>query len=387
KILYLITQSELGGAQSYIFDLAKNLKEEYEISVAFGLSRNRRGEPGEAGELAKALKSEEISAFFLPHLKRRICPRNDLWAYFEIKALIKKLEPDIIHLNSSKISILGSLAARAVKSKKTQIIYTAHGWVFNEPMSGIKKAFYKWAEKFTARYKDKIICVSEFDRQAALKEEIAPAEKLVTIHNGIGEINFLTKEDARQKLNLPPDSLVIGSIGNLYKTKGFEYFIEAAASLLKSQLSGQTKAQAGQTARSPLAFIIIGEGGERKNLEALINKHHLEKQFILAGRISDASRLLKAFDVYVSSSVKEGLSYTLIEAVQAGLPIVATEVGGNPEVLAGYSADLVEPGDSQALAEKISRHLGRPFPIKKIPQGFTLREMLEKTKKIYASSF
>ena len=372
KILYIITQSELGGAQSYVFDLAKNLKEEYEISVAFGLSRNQRGEPGDDGELAKSLKGEGIAGFILPHLKRSISPINDLLAFFEIKRLIKKLKPDIIHLNSSKISILGSLAARSLNPGKSRIIYTAHGWVFNEPMPGIKKAFYLWAEKFTARFKDKIICVSEFDRQIALREKVAPAEKLITIYNGIGPINFLPRDEARKKLNLRPDSLVIGSIGNLYQTKGYEYFIEAAFSLIS------------KNPQLPLQFVVIGEGGERKNLEALINKRHLEKQFILTGRIPDAAQLLKAFDVYLCSSVKEGLSYTLIEASLAGLPLVATNVGGNPEIIEDISKHrLVEPKNKNSLADSIVSCLNNNTEAAYGKNKFSINDFLAKTKNIY----
>lgn len=370
KILYLITQSELGGAQRYIFDLAKNLKNGYEISVAFG-------EQGEKGGMAEALKNLNIPCFSLPHLRREISPVNDLMAASEIRKLIAKIHPDIIHLNSSKISILGSLAAIG---KKSRVIYTAHGWVFNEPLSPWKKTFYRLAEKLTARLKDKIICVSEFDRQIALKEKIAPEEKLLTIHNGIAPVDFLTKEEARKILNLNTNSLIIGSIGNLYKTKGFEYFIEAAH-LVTAEFP-----------KLPLKFIIIGEGGERKKLEALIKKHNLKERFTLAGSISEAGKLLKAFDIYVCSSVKEGLSYTLLEASQAGLPIVATEVGGNSEIIKNMETGIiVEPKSAASLSEKIiklinNKELSLKLAdcAKKNARDFQSGQMINKVKSLYS---
>ncbi|MFA6394029.1 MAG: glycosyltransferase [Patescibacteria group bacterium] len=414
KILYLITQSETGGAQRYVFDLAKNLKEEYDISVAFGPLRWSYGEagqqsearkPGKTSELAKTLKNENIPYYIIPHLKRDISPFNDVAAISEIVALLKTIQPEILHLNSSKISILGSLAGLFIKLKikncKLKIVYTAHGWVFNEPMSFLKKLFYKWTEKITARFKDKIICVSEFDRQAALKEKIAPPEKLITIHNGIGPINFLSREQARKEIEFriknlelrAQNKIIIGSVGNLYKTKGYEYLIEAAKILKEKFLIPRLALGEPRRVNSKFLIFIIGEGKERKKLEALIKKNNLEDMVILAGRIPDAARLLKAFDIYVCSSVKEGLSYTLIEALRAGLPIVATNAGGNPEIIAG-AADgaLIPVKDAKTLASQIEKFIKDKIPARELsslrqknPQEFTLDKMIKKTKEIYNS--
>ena len=175
------------------------------------------------------------------------------------------------------------------------------------------------------------------------------------------------------------DTFIIGSIGNLYKTKGYEYFIQAADILINKHHILAT-------------FLIIGEGGERKNLEALIKKYHLENNFILAGSIEQAARLLPAIDIYVCSSVKEGLSYTLIEAMQAGRPIAATDVGGNPEMVVNEKTGLLsKPADPNDLAEKIktllnnqalAAELGRRAQAKAAVE-FNLKTMLEATKRAY----
>jgi len=400
KILYFITQSEFGGAQRYVFDLADNLKADFRVAVAMG-------EQGDNGKLAKILHDNNIEYFIIPRLKRSISPINDIIAWFEIKKLIKNYRPDIIHLNSSKISILGSLASLFTKAK---IVYTAHGWVFNEPLPAWLKYFYLYAEKFTAGFKNKIICVSEYDRQTALKHKIAPVEKLITIHNGIAPINFYPKEEARRILSVilegaqrpiesprlndeTQDSIafgsrmtnnfVIGSIGNLYKTKGYEYLIEAA-NILMSDLSFPRRRES--------KFVIIGGGSERKNLENLIKKYNLKNNFILAGQIDQAAKLLKAFDIYVCSSVKEGLSYTLIEAAQAGLPIIATEVGGNPEIIENNkTGSLVKPADARELADALQKlindknlqiQLGEKAK-QKVNQNFGLGKIVEATRKVY----
>ncbi|MCK4553947.1 glycosyltransferase [Candidatus Parcubacteria bacterium] len=404
-ILYLVTQSELGGAQRYVFDLATNLHQKFDVIIAFG-------EQGSKGELATrliqagflpeseikssigpAVLREQSQIFYtIPHLKRAISPINDLKALIEIIKLIKKIKPDIIHLNSSKISILGSIATIFFKSKignrQSKIIYTVHGWVFNEPMPKWKKLFYKYAEKFTALFKDKIICVSEFDRQTAIKEKICNPKKLTTIHNGIKPINFLSKDDTRQKLssimnkstifNLQ-SSITIGTIANLYPTKGLEYLVQAIYILITNY-------------QLPITTIIIGEGEERKNLEDLIAQFNLKSNVILTGKINNAAKLLPAFDIYACSSVKEGLSYTIIEAMQAGLPIVATEVGGNSELIQDYKTGLLtETKNPQMLAEKIQKLINNPELQQKLGanakqktrEEFSLEKMVNKTKKIY----
>jgi glycosyltransferase involved in cell wall biosynthesis len=404
KILYLITQSELGGAQRYVFDLADNLKNDFEISVALG-------EPGETGELTKMLKEKQIPYFIIPHLKRAVSPISDWLALVEIVKLIKKIQPNIVHLNSSKISILGSLAVlwfrcfaicntRFIKSSlppfnkggalrdtryTMRVIYTVHGWVFNEPLSWGLKKFYYWAEKFTALFKDKLICVSEFDYQVALKNKIAPTEKLITIHNGLAPINLLSKLEAKNLINarcaLRDTRCAIVSIGNLYKTKGFEYLIPAGKILTEQKIDWQ--------------IIIIGEGEEKDNLQKKINELGLTEKIILAGRIDNAAQLLPAFDVYVCSSVKEGLSYTIIEAMQAGLPIVATTVGGNPELITdGQTGILVTAQNPPAIASAIIKilnnnqlknSLGEQAKQKALSE-FSLNAMITKTKVAYRES-
>ncbi|MFA4833842.1 MAG: glycosyltransferase family 4 protein [Patescibacteria group bacterium] len=374
-ILYIITQSELGGAQRYSLDLALALKNEFNVIMAFG-------EQGEKGELAKKLYKEKIKYYSVPYLKRSISPISDFLALIQIVKLIKKVKPDIIHLNSSKISILGSLAAFISKllivNCELLIVYTAHGWVFNEPMPVWQKLFYKYAEKFTAIFKNKIICVSEFDYETALKEKICPREKLIMVHNGIAPIEFLSRQEAREKLNLPENKFIIGSIGNLYKTKGFAYLIEATKKLIEEGME--------------IATVIIGEGQERKQLTELIKKNKLENNVILAGRIPEAAQALSAFDIYVCSSVKEGLSYTIIETMLNGLPIIATRVGGNPELIEdGKTGLLVNSRDADDLAEKIKKLINNPDLQQelstqariKAQEEFNLEKMIRETKEVY----
>jgi glycosyltransferase involved in cell wall biosynthesis len=404
KILYIITQSEFGGAQRYVFDLATHLKNGYQVVVAAGEDPK--------GELfinlwQADLHHYHIKTVYLKYLKRRVRPISDLKALGELRELIAKEKPDIIHLNSSKAGVLGSIAAKfQAASFKFQVIYTAHGWVFNEPIGLLEKKIYLWIEKRVSKYRDKIICVSEYDRQIALERGFPP-EKLATIHNGIDfdNLNFLVKEVARQKLsqltNHPINqSTVIGTIANLYPSKGIQYLIKAARAinyLLPDAM--------------PL-FIVIGDGPEKAKLQRLIEKYKLENNFFLAGHLPYAYRYLKAFDIFTLSSVKEGFPYVVMEAMAAGLPVVGTSAGGVSEMLIRtdpflkkpseetpfhmgglYAGLIAQPKNSQQLAEKIIYLLGNPEAAQelgkqaqiKVREKFTLEKMVEETKNLYAS--
>ena len=178
KILYLATQSDFGGAQKYVYDLSANFSKNYAITVA-------GGEQGYKGELAQKLAEKNVKYIYLSHLKRAISPLHDWLAFWQIVKLIKQEKPDIVHLNSSKISILGSAAAKwcQMSGVKCQVYFTVHGWVFNEELSSGKKLFYHALEKWTAKFKTRIICLSEFEKRNTIEQKIAPAEKISIIYN------------------------------------------------------------------------------------------------------------------------------------------------------------------------------------------------------------
>jgi glycosyltransferase involved in cell wall biosynthesis len=376
SILYIITQGEYGGAQHYILDLAKNLSNDFDITVAFG-------EPNKSHKFKKLLKANKIKYHIINELKREIDYKLDFKALRAIRKLIKATKADIIHLNSSKISILGSLATIWLK---TSVVYTAHGWVFNEELPAKKKLFYLLAERFTALFKQKIICVSEFDRQSAIENNIVPKKKLTTIHNGIPDFELLSRDQARHEITQKLDDFsiflnadfVIGSIGFLYPNKGYDYLINATKQLVAE----------GQKA----LLIILGGGPEKDELKNLIEQLKLENHVHILGETENASRLLRAFDVYVCSSLKEGLSYTVIEAMTAGLPIVATNVGGNSELITDQKEGLmIKPANVENLNKAIMTIKNNPELAKKYAESahkkaitdFEIESMVQKTRYVY----
>ncbi len=375
KILYLVTQSNFGGAQKYVFDLATGLdKAKYDVAVA----------AGGHGELLKQLEQKGINVFKLKWLRRPICSIRDTLAYFEIKRLLKEWQPDVLHLNSSKAGILGCLAARHLPIK---VVYTIHGSVFEAAFPSLAQKFFLYLEKKTAKYKHKIICVSENDRVLWLKYKLVPTEKLVTIHNGINiYATSLTREEARQRLfqNAPQnynDYQVVGWNGWFYPEKNLEALIQAA-NLIFTLPKYQNK---------KILFVIFGNGPQEKILKLEVKKINLENRVIFPGAVPEGAKYLKAFDVFVLPSIKEGLPYTIMEAMAAGVPIVASNVGGIPEMIEdGKNGFLVAPRDFEALAEKIlqileNQELAQKFSrnsLEKVKE-FTLEKMVSKTEQQY----
>jgi glycosyltransferase involved in cell wall biosynthesis len=367
KILYIITKSDVGGAQKYVNDLADNLdKSRFEAKILFG------------GKDIKWLSNKVWPwVLFL----------NDWLAVFEIAKLVKKEQPDVVHLNSSKAGVIGAMAARLAMTKKIKVVFTAHGWIFNptNDISWLARWFYILLHKFAALFQDKIICVSEYDYNLALRYGIEPKEKLITIHNGINtDIKFLSKEKAREEIikklsifnnQFSKKALWVGSIGRLVKEKNYETMINAAA-LINNQIK----------------FVLIGDGSQREELEKQISRNKLQNDFFIVDPSGDDAKYLKAFDVFVMSSIKEGLPYILLEAMAAGLPIVVTEAGGIPEMIKNHENGLmVAQKNPEQLAiaiqgilenKNISKELGEQAK-KAVDEKFSLEEMVMATEEAY----
>ena len=371
----------MGGAQRFLYELITHLNpEKYEISTAAGGN----------GKLFKKLGEKNIKTIKIRNFSNVPGIKN-LLAFIEIFLIIIKTGPDVIYLLSSEAGFSGAVAGglyRFFSHKKLKIIYRIGGWAFKEPRNIIIKKIYLWAEKISAPFKDVIIVNSEFDRQLAIKNKIIKPEKIITIYNGIdlNEIKFLPNEVAKKiieskienlKLKIE-NSILVGAIANLYKNKGLDFLILAAARIKKFQPNWQ--------------FIIIGDGPERLNLEKLIINHELENNVLLLGSIPDAYKYLKAFDLFVLSSVKEGQPWVILEAMTATLPIVATNIAGIPEMIENEKSGLlVEPADPDALAAAIEKTLNHPSlaheyaenSLTAVKEKFNLKTMVEKNEKLF----
>ncbi|MBI2627960.1 MAG: glycosyltransferase family 4 protein [Candidatus Niyogibacteria bacterium] len=387
KILYIITKSIWGGATKYTYDLAVNLpRDKFEVWIAAG--------PPKKGEnLFVALKNADVHCLTVKNFQKSVNPFKDIFAFFEILNLIKKIKPDIIHVSSSKAGGLAGLAIFVLKTLKPaaynlKSIFTVHGWAFHENRPEWQCWLIKLLSRLTVFFYDCAIAVSEFDRVSAIKNKIAPAEKIITIHNGINSdsLNFLNKTEARQKLAVPntADGLWIGTIGEFTKNKGHKFLIEAAAELIKKY--------------PKMKFIIIGHrseiGGEKQKCFSLIANYSLQNNVFLIDSPRSAAKYLKAFDIFIFPSLKEGLAYALLEAGLAELPVIATETGGNPEIITDQQEGLlIKRADVQEIvkaAEKLAanNNLRQTFAKnlrQKIIREFSFEKQLSKTIGLYLS--
>jgi len=333
RIILIATKAGLGGAQKYIRDLRGCLdKEKYEVLIITG----REGEDFDSDIRLKWLSNSYKPLFlFLP----------DWLAIWEMYKAFKKEKPDVIHLNSSKAGIVGTIAGKLAGVPK--IIFTAHGWVFQDgTLSWIRKRFYIWLHRLVARWQTKIINISKADREAALENKIALLDKMKMISIGIKIDDFerevFNKNKAREEIKKRLGSGFkersgkewIGSLGRLVKEKNYELLARATKEL-------------------DYNFFIIGEGPEEKKIRqaALGDNFHLVKPK------KEDGRLIKAFDVFVLSSLKEGMPYTLIEAMMAKVPVVVSRVGGMPEVVEGERGYMFKNGDEQGLKGEIEKAL------------------------------
>lgn len=390
KIVYVITKSAWGGAQRYVYDLATRLRpEDFDIAVYCG----------GVGPLAKKLAAEGTRAISLPRLERDIKPGRELIALFELVQLFRRERPDVIHLSSSKAGGLGTVAAFAAKlltlnpfdklraGFKPLIVFTVHGWPFREDRPAWQRILIFLSSWLSTVLTDRVIVIDAADYRAARR--FIPESKLVLIPHGIAPPDFLSSAEARTVLAshiggvAGAGTILVGTVAELTRNKGIRYLIDAAHRIkLKIQDS-----------RFNIQVVVMGEGEERPILEREIERAGLADTIFLVGFVPDAGRYLKGLDLFVLPSVKEGLPYVVMEAMSAGLAVIATAVGGVPDLIRhGETGVLVPPKDPAALARAIADLALNPAKRRELAfaarararERFLIEPMVERTRAVYA---
>ena len=371
KVIYIITKSNWGGAQKYVAMLAKQAqKRGLEVLVVLGGN----------GPLKNKLETDKINVISLKSMGRDVNIFNDFKSFLALIKIFLKEKPDVVHLNSSKIGGLGSLAARICFVPKT--IFTIHGWAFNEDRSPLSKLIIKILYFITILFSDKAIAVSNQIKEQA---KTIPLYKIIfgkifVVKNSVEKIDFIEKNMARdfifQKigLNNSDNKKIVGTICELHPIKGLSGLINAFKKNDDAKL------------------IIVGSGELENDLKKQISDLGLQNKVFLTGFIEEAPKYLKAFDVFILNSFSEAMALVILEAGQGEVPVIATKVGGIPEIIEDRKTGLlIEPGNEATVAEAIKYMIeNKTFATEvvsnlkhKVETEFGVDIFYEKTFKIY----
>lgn len=288
----------------------------------------------------------DVAATLIPHLGRKIHPWNDLLAFSEIYREIRKGRYAIVHTHSSKAGILGRWAAWL--AGVPIIVHTPHGHLFYGYYGWVLTRLFILLERLTARITHKVVTLTEQGIEEHVERHIGPREKFISIPSGVDLARFMEPRCdpvmARTQLGLSPLSPVVGSVGRFEPVKGYDILLRAAALL---------------GARLPkVQWLLAGEGEEAFRLKRLAEELHIEDRVCFLGWQQDIPEVLAALDLFVLPSRNEGMGRVLVQAMAMGKPIVATRVGGVPEVLGeGEAGLLVSPDDPGALASAMAQLL------------------------------
>jgi len=356
KILYLITKSEAGGAQTHVSQLCDYFSKQNEVVVMSGGT-------GWMKDKCEDLKIKYIENKYFSNSPN---PFRIWKAIKEIKKFTKDFQPDIVHCHSSAAAFLTRLAVRG----KYKTIYTAHGWGFNLGMNSVVRFLVLLTEKYNAKYTDKYIAVSEFVKNLGLKYKLANENKFEVVYNGIESKVESQKSKVNDKINLI-------FVGRLSEPKRPEMVIDVISGFEKS-------------IKEKIRFSIIGDGTKRNYLENLAKEKKVDVVFTGNLEHSDVMKELTKNDIFVFISAWEGFPYTILEAMSVGLPVIASNVGGVLEVVDNTVGRLVENETGQianALLELINHpelrlKLGENGR-KLVEDKFSLEKMLVKTEEVY----
>jgi glycosyltransferase involved in cell wall biosynthesis len=360
-----------GGVRRHVVDLIKNINhEKFDVTLLYGASRTDDAFHSAYTELKKY--AELVPSRYM---LREISPIMDVSAIKESRDLIKSFKPDIVHCHSSKAGAVCRIAAKAEKVPK--VFYTPHVYAFQAPEFSEKQKFaYIQIEKRLSRGATTLTFnVSKEEKRCALKAGLDCRDKFKVIYNGIEDCPIMDKSEARQRLGLPENAFVAGVTARLNSQKDPLTFVKIAETFVAEHPDAH--------------FAYIGSGPFAESINTYILHHGLEKNIHLLGYRNDAEFVVSAFDVYLLTSVYEGYPYCLVEALRAGVPLAATKVSGNKEIVKpSINGDFFEAGDVNSgvrLLEKFYKNT--PYSRESVREtfktGFSLRRMIKTIEYFY----
>jgi glycosyltransferase involved in cell wall biosynthesis len=344
RVAHVITRMIVGGAQETVL-LAAALadRERFDPLLVCG------PQTGPEGSLHDEVRRRGIELVVLPDLVREVHPWHDARAVPALTRLFRERAVDVVHTNSSKAGIVGRAAAR--RARVGTVVHTVHGWPFHDHQPSPVAAVWRSVERRMAPLTDHLVVVAEADRSKGLAAGVGTAAQYVTVRSSLELSRYDARrplrDEVRAELGLPLDAPVLGAVKRLSDQKDPLSLLSAFAAV---------------RAGAPGArLLLVGDGPLDGAVRRAVAGLGLQEAVTMTGLRSDVPRLLQAVDVFVSTSLWEGLPRTIIEAMATGLPVVATPADGVVDVLVdGQTGRLVVPGDPAAVAAAILDLLREP---------------------------
>ena len=334
RVLQIITRLIVGGAQETVMITADRLdKQRFQVDVISG------PQTGCEGSLIEEIQAHSISLTIFPDLLREISPIHDLLAIWKLYWFIRAGSYKIVHTNSSKAGIIGRLAAWL--AHVPVIVHTVHGWSFHDHMSFPVKCAYIILERLTAWMSNALIVVAHPDILKGMNESIGNQEKYHLIRSAISFDEFkpmqMKGEIIRKELEIPSGVPVLGNVGRFSEQKNPLDWIRVAGRVRRML--------------PECYFLLVGDGPLRSEVEGIIKEQEIGDHTILTGLRRDVPQLLAAMDVFLLTSLWEGLPRVIPQAMAMEIPVVANAVDGSTEIIvSGDTGFICTPGDIECLA-------------------------------------
>lgn len=342
RVLRVITRLNVGGPAINAILLSSALDDgaEFRSTLVAGTTAPREG------DMLELARARSVEPLVLPALGREISPLDDLVALARVVQLVRRLQPDVVHTHMAKAGTVGRLAARICGVPL--IVHTYHGHVFHSYFGKARTRLFLTIERALALGTDRIIVVGDGQRDEIASYGVAPRRKLESIRLGLELTPFLQAEAARgtlrAELGIDAATPLVGIVARLVPIKAHEVFLDAAATVRHKLPDAR--------------FVIVGDGERRAELERRVQRLGLTDSVEFLGWRRDMREVYADLDVVALTSRNEGSPVALIEALACARPVVATRVGGVPEVVLDGETGLLVPAQaSAALAEAIVRLL------------------------------
>lgn len=352
KVIHVITRLDYGGsAENTMLTALGHDRAQFEPLVVAGYPGSWDAQGGQAAteENCRRLEKAAVRWMLLPSLTREVHLLKDMQALWQLISLFRQEQPALVHTHTSKAGVLGRVAAWF--ARVPVIVHTPHGHVFYGHFGPFRSWLFLQIERVLSAITDRLIALTEAERQDHLDRSVGRVDRFSVVPSGIDREKFgRARVQGRQMpdwFGCPPEALVVGSVGWLTDIKGHQYLIEAVAQLKEDFPA--------------LHLVIIGSGDRHDALLQQAESVGLRAAVHLLGHRDDIEFCLAGMDLFVLPSLNEGMGRALIEAMAAGLPVIASRVGGVPAVISHERTGLlVPPGNAGALAEALRRLLERP---------------------------